>query len=176
MYPTRLNVMSKQKQGHIKRMLLMGFVQNTIAVLFIVLAIFSIFALFSQVFLQSYFADVALQSIRTQNPTRKINERVQSINTTIQTASAIQKNYHHWSPLVVLLTNILPPSVTVDSVQFQYTKARLNIAGTAPSREALLELKTSLESLEQIDTVTIPLNDLTKLDHIDFTLSIPFAF
>ncbi len=168
--------MSKQKQNYIKRMLMMAFIGNTIALLFVVLAIFSIFSIFSQVFLQSYFADVALQSIRTQNPTREINERVISINNTLSTAQAIQKGYHHWSPLVVLITDILPDSVTINNVRFLYSDSRLELVGVVPSREALLELKTHLESLEQIDSVSVPLNDLTKHDQISFSLSIPFKF
>lgn len=168
--------MSKQKQRHIKSMFSMGFIENTIAILFIVLAIFSIFTIFSKVFLQSYFADVALQSLRTQNPTREINERVFVINNTIKISNEIQKKYLLWSPFINLLANTIPQSVTIDKVRFVYSEKLLELVGTAPSREALLELKTSLESIEQISIVTVPLNDLTKQNKINFSLSIPFAF
>ncbi|PIR03254.1 MAG: hypothetical protein COV60_01310 [Candidatus Magasanikbacteria bacterium CG11_big_fil_rev_8_21_14_0_20_43_7] len=168
--------MSKQKQQNIKRMLLLGFIGNTIAVVFIVLAVFSIFALFAQVFLQSYFADVALQSIRTQNPTKEINGRVISINMTLKTAQAIQKGYHSWTPLVHLIAETIPSDILIESVQFDSTAGTLSLSGVVPSREALLALKSSLESLDQIDAVTIPLSDLTKHDQIHISLTIPFRF
>lgn len=176
MYPTRLNLMSKEKQGHITHMRIMGFVQNSIAILFIVIAIFSIFTIISHVFLQSYFAEVTLQSIRTQNPTRTINAHVTDINTTIQRAHAIQTQYHSWTPNIGLVINTIPTSIAIDHMQLEYDAQLLKLSGTAPSRESLLELKSQLETLHEIDIVQIPLNDLTKQAHINFSLSIPFAF
>ena len=176
MYPTRLNLMSKEKQGHITHMHIMGFVQNSIAMLFIIIAIFSIFTILSHVFLQSYLAEVTLQSIRTQNPTRAINAHVTDINTTIGRAHAIQTQYHSWTPYLGLIINTIPSTVFVDSIQFSHSEQLLKLSGTARSRESLLELKSHLEALEEIDIVQIPLNDLTKHEHISFSLSIPFAF
>jgi len=168
--------MSKPKQKHIKRMLLMGFIQNIVAVVFIVLAVFSIFSVLAQMFLQSYFADVALQSIRTQNPTKQINERVLSINETVRASHAIQAQYHAWSPILVLIANTIPDSIEIHHIQLHYATKQLQLSGVAPSREALLELKAHLESLDAIAMVDIPLRDLTTHDQINFSLSIPFVF
>ncbi len=176
MYPTRLNVISKQKQAHVKRMLSLEFVQNIISILFIVLAVFSIFAIIAQLFLQSYFADVTLQSLRTQNPTRKINERVIEINSTLDTSSAIQKSYNQWSPYIVLIANTLPESATIESLRFTHSSGILELVGTTPSREDFLQLKNNFEALKQIDVVKVPLSDLTRQEEIHFSLSIPFAF
>ncbi len=175
MYPTRLNVISPQKQRHIRRMLMLGFMQNVVAIMFIVCAIFSIFTIFAQVFLQSYFADVTLQSLRTQNPTKQINERVVAVNNTLQTAHAIQAGYNHWSPLVVLIANTIPDTIAIQKIRFVHSSNLLELVGTAPSRESLLGLKNSLESLDEIERVTVPLSDLTKQDEIHFSLSIPFV-
>lgn len=157
-------------------MLWMGFAQNIVAIVFIVLALFSIFVLFSQIFLQSYFADVTLQSLRTQNPTKTVNEQVVAINSTLRASDAIQQGYHHWSPLIVLMANTFPESARIRSMKFIYSSNTLEVAGTVPSREALLEFKNSLEALDQIDMVTVPLSDLTKHNEISFSLTIPFSF
>lgn len=157
-------------------MFMIGFTQNVMAVVFVVCAVFSIFSIVAQVFLQSYFADITLQSLRTQNPTKKINERVVDINQTLHTAHAIQDGYHQWSPYITLVANTLPDTTMLQKVRFGYSDNLLELVGTAPSREALLELKHALESLDEIDVVTIPLSDLTKQDQISFSLSIPFAF
>ena len=157
-------------------MLMLGFIQNVISIVFIILAIFSMAVLFAEIFLQSYFAEVALQSLRTHNPTRMINTRVVAINTTLQTATQIQQEYYHWSPRIVRIANAVPAQVTLDRIAFARSEGLLELAGSVPSREVLLALKQSLESLDEITEVPIPLSDLTKQDQIAYTLSIPFAF
>lgn len=174
MYPIRLNLMSPDKQRTIERMLTCAFIKNTIAGILIILAIFSMFALLAQGFLQSYLADVTLQSVQAKNPARTINDRVLSINETLATANAIQQAYHPWSPHLIQIANVLPSSFVVERITLSQETHMLELVGTAPSREALLEMKTALESLDQISTVPLSLSDLTKQEQIHVSLSIPF--
>ncbi|PIR76255.1 MAG: hypothetical protein COU32_03220 [Candidatus Magasanikbacteria bacterium CG10_big_fil_rev_8_21_14_0_10_42_10] len=168
--------MSKKKQQYAKRIMTMGFIKNTLAVIFIILSCFAIFAIMSQVFLQSQFAEIALQSLRTHTSAGKINVRVQKINVITKQATAIQKNYMSWSPYILLLANTIPEDTTITQFSFRTSDHMLELVGSSPSREAFLKLQDTLESLPQIETVTIPLSDLTKQNKIDFSLSIPFSF
>ena len=176
MYPIRLNLMSQKKQQYAKRIMTMGFIKNTLAVIFIMLSCFAIFSIISQLFLQTQFADIALQSLRTHTSVGEIDARIQKINTITKQASAIQDQYREWSSPIVLIAQTIPAENTIAHIGFVGKDNRLELAGSSPSREAFLTLKDKLESLDQIDKVTIPLSDLTKQDKINFTLSIPFTF
>jgi len=81
-----------------------------------------------------------------------------------------------WSPYILLLANTIPEDTTITQFSFRTSDHMLELVGSSPSREAFLKLQDTLESLPQIETVTIPLSDLTKQNKIDFSLSIPFSF
>jgi len=168
--------MSQKKQQYAKRIMTMGFIKNTLAIIFIMLAAFAIFAIISQVFLQSQFADITLQSLRTHSSAGEINAKIQKINTISKQAAAIQSQYTHWSSYVTEIANILPEGTTINRIAFRKTEQLLELSGSVPSRDALLSLKDALESLDEISKVTIPLSDLTKQDNIPFSFSISFAF
>jgi len=168
--------MSKKKQQYAKRIMTMGFIKNTLAIIFIMLSCFAVFAILSQLFLQTQFADIALQSLRVHTSVGKTNARIQKINTITKQASAIQIQYKEWSSYILLIAQIIPHETTISQISFRANDNILEIVGSSPSREAFLTLKEKLESLDQIEKVTIPLSDLTKQDKIDFTLSIPFTF
>ena len=176
MYPIRLNLMSKKKQLYAKRIMTMGFIKNTLAIIFIVLSCFAIFAIFSQMFLQSQFADIALQNLRTHTTVGEVNAKIQKINTITKQAVAIQSQYTNWSSYIILITESIPPENTISHIVLHKQEQLLEISGSSPSREALLSLKAALESLDEIDTISIPLSELTKQDNISFSLSIPFTF
>ena len=176
MYPIRLNLMSQKKQQYARGIMTMGFIKNTLAIVFIVLCCFAIFSIISQAFLQSQFADITLQSLRTHTSAGEINAKIQKINAIIKQASAIQDQYTPWSIYVTRITAALPKEVNINHISLKKKEQLFEISGSVPSRDSLMKLKEQLEALDEIAAVNIPLSNLTKQDDIPFTLSVSFVF
>jgi Tfp pilus assembly protein PilN len=90
------------------------------------------------------------------------------INDFISQTEKIQREQLYWSQILLKLNPLVPGEILIsDLVTKDY---KILMAGTAKSRDALLQFKDNLEKEECFSAVALPLSDLVTKDDIDFQI------
>jgi len=151
------------------------FIKSVLQLFVITFCLIAIMLLGGEWVLQTHFASISQNISAISSQHSNTNQTIIHINTSLEKIDFYQKKYVLWTPIIEELFSTIPESVTISSLEISHTDGLLKLSGVARDREALLALKTSLESLPYIDTVEIPLSLLLKKELLSFSLVIPMG-
>lgn len=169
MFPTRLNFLPPEKRRYLRRMVFTQFVKSTMEMLVLLLSITGMALLATQWVLQGYFNDLTENIVASANQQASSNQQIKHVNMVLRQADTIQAEHKLWSPLLTRLAHAVPEGVVLTSLSVNASEDLLSLAGTATTREALLNLQQSLEELPEIEMISIPLSQLTQPTNISFS-------
>ncbi|PIZ94516.1 MAG: hypothetical protein COX81_03375 [Candidatus Magasanikbacteria bacterium CG_4_10_14_0_2_um_filter_37_12] len=171
MDPTRLNIAPTQKKDYLSKILYVQFFKTAIEILLIFVAVFGIALLGTQSILQNYFfystAQIAVNGPVHTAPKCKCKE----INKTISNVEEIQKNYVQWTQIMQELGAFVTPNISLSLININKNNQKIIISGQAKTREDLLTIKESLEKLDYINKIDIPLEQLIKQKEVPFVFN-----
>lgn len=121
--------------------------------------------------LGSYFNDLNITIGSLQNRYAKTNQTVKIINEKLERIDYIQNFYLPVTPLLPDLASAVPVGVNLTVLDISLKNKILNLTGFAASRDDLLNFKTGLEQVTWLETINIPVDQLTKKDNINFSIS-----
>lgn len=170
MLPTRINVLPPDKQVHLQRMIRSEFIRSTLALLIIVCAIVGMAFVGSRAVLQSYFSDLAdtLNAVTVNSKDK--NALIGQANSRIDLAERVIATYYYWPAFVTELYNAIPDSVILSKVIIDKPEGVATVSGTSATRDGLIQLGSALRALPMVDSVDIPISQLTEQEDISFTL------
>ncbi|HLD31731.1 MAG TPA: hypothetical protein VJB37_02450 [Patescibacteria group bacterium] len=168
MIPSRLNLLSPEKKKHLHGMISLQFSKSAVEMVLFVISISSIAFLGSKLVLEEHLTDLnlAVASLQSQNP--KTNQEILNLNKRLKKIEYIQKEYSPLVPHLVEIGNHIPSSVTLDRLEINQEEKSVLISGLAPTRDDLLMVKANLEKIEWLETIEIPLAQLTQKENIKF--------
>lgn len=172
MIPIRLNLLSSEKQKHLKKTLHYQFIKSIFEITLIFACIGGMVLMGSQIILQDYFNELTSQITATKNQYSQTNLEIRDINKTIKEVKKIQEGYINWASLINEITKILPDEVILNALNIEATNKKIDMSGKAATRENLLELQKRAEKSEFVSSIEIPLSQLVEKENIDFSISV----
>ncbi|MFZ2189421.1 MAG: PilN domain-containing protein [Candidatus Magasanikiibacteriota bacterium] len=171
MIPHRLNLLSPDKRNLLKRMVNFQFLKSLLEMILFFLSIFGIALLGGQWVLQDHFYAITGQINSVNNKYADKNQEIKNINRTLIQTEKIQNEYTVWTTKIAELTNIIPDGITLTGLSFDKNNKKINITGEAVSRNDLLLFKQNLESIQWINSVEVPPDQLIQKNKIQFSIT-----
>lgn len=172
MIPCRINLISPQKRQHLQTMVRFQFVKNILEIILIVTCVIGIALLGGEWVLGNYFSGLNITIASLQNRYADTNRTVKLINKKLEQIEFIQSKYRQITPLLPQITKALPDAINLTALNVDKKNKTMQMTGFAPSRGDLLEFQTQLEAADWVETVEIPVDQLTKKDNINFSFSV----
>lgn len=147
------------------------FVKNMLEMFLFLLCLCGIILLGCWFELQNHFNTLVVELTSVTGERAGKNFEIKTANAILHDVNSIQKNYILWTPRIIAIANVLPPHVLLTALSLDATTKTYTFTGTADTRTDLLALQSQVESLPFIDTVTIPISQLTAKDHITFSIT-----
>lgn len=101
-----------------------------------------------------------------------LGQSVKRLEEEVTVLSEVRKHDYSWLTVLLKAFQNVPNGIRVQSVRGSDETATLTVQGTASSRAALLDWQTSLQSMENVIMVDLPITDLLNKDNISFTLTL----
>ena len=171
MFQTRVNLLSKEKQRFLDKMIVLQFIKNIFDTSLFSLCLIGIVLLTGESLLQKHFNELATQSIYTTTKYSGTNEEFKKINTLIKKTTLLQKEYTNLSKIINDFSSIIPKGIDISTITINIKEKKISFSGIAHTRSTLLDLEKSLNTSEMFSPIKIPLTDLTKKESIPFALS-----
>lgn len=95
---------------------------------------------------------------------------IKELNGKITAVSQFEKNSRHYSNLLIFLASVMPNGTKLNGLSID-EQNNLTISGHAQRREAVLDLKSALESSPLLTNVVSPLTNLTRQTDITFAFT-----
>lgn len=171
MIPSRLNLLSPEKRKHLKNMVFFQFIKGILEVLLIIACAAGIVLLGARTILENYFSDLTSTIVFIQSQHIKTNREVRDINVIINNLDSIQKEFKPITPLIPDIAGGVPAGVVLNIMQINPENKTVALGGEANTRDNLLRMEEYIEKIEWIQSVDLPLSQLTKKDKIPFSLS-----
>jgi Tfp pilus assembly protein PilN len=170
MLPTRINVLPPEKKVRLRRMIRSEFIRNILGLCIVVSSIIAIATVGSRAILQTYFFDLAesLNSVTVQSTDKNIV--ILQANNRISTAMRVIRNQHYWPVTLVDIYTAVPGSVVVSKMTIDKKEGIATITGVASTRDELVNFGAELRMLPFVNTVDIPISQLTQQENISFTI------
>jgi len=147
------------------------FLKTSIESLLGIICLSGIMLLGAEWVLQGYFNDLSASLTITNKIQAAKNLQIKQVNRVVHNISALQQIYTPWTPRLSELIAAIPPGVILNELSANSGDGSYRLSGVAATRDDLLTLQNTLEALNFIDSVPIPLAQLTAREDISFSLT-----
>lgn len=171
MIPTRISLLSNRKKDHLEHMVYVQFTKHTIETVLVLICIIAMILLGAEVVLNSHFSALNNNVAVSARRVSELNKKVQFINGSIARIEALNKETISWSTRIEAVTAAIPDSITLNQLSMDEKNGTYRFSGTAQTREDLLLLQEQLEIIDWIDTVEIPISQLTTREQVPFSIT-----
>lgn len=124
--------------------------------------------IWSWIFLEKDFADLAASAAAINREHYTYNQDVKNINNLVRSINLANQSFAPVTPRAKELINSLPNDIKLSSMQIDRRAQTLVITGTALTRSALLNYQAVLNKISWITQVETPASQLFQKDNINF--------
>lgn len=169
MFPVRINVLSDSKKSHLKRLTLFTYLKSSFAIVFALVAILATLLIITQNYFITYETALTYGSLSLHPSFRADIKHITETNTQLKKINSVQKDFTLWSPRLEAIMTAIPNGITIDSLTFDRSDNTFTLVGTADTRDTLDECEKRLKNLPSLESVEIPVGELTRREFIPFT-------
>lgn len=163
-----INLLSPEQKQEIRTKRIYTAIKEAIILALVFSAVISILLLISRYILEDQLADMTSRSSSRLQSSQEINNQIVSANNKIEDIAIIQKNFIKWSNFFYDFSRLTPDQISYKFIKIYYREASMEIEGTAKSRQALLNLKSSMEGSALFSSVDLPLSDILAKENNNF--------
>lgn len=167
----RLNILPTELKQEIKQVKLFYMLKRMGILLAYFLVIYAVMLVSSNQILKKYSEDTFSNQASIGKNSLEYIEKVKNINEQVNNVAAIQKEFSPLSDFLVQVTDNLNEGIKISQLSIEKDTGVFVLSGTADSRDSLLKLKSSLESLDSLSEISLPINNLLRKDDINFTIT-----
>lgn len=163
-----INLLSTEKRDRISRLTYFLNTKNILSWLVIILAVIGTILLWGTTVLIDGFKNLSESTNLINREYTNYNTETKEINKIIHDFNTMSNN---WRPTPALITEfavVCPNDIKIDSLSLNLVNKKIEITGTAKTREALLNYQKSLEKIPWIGNIDIPAKLLFEKTNIDF--------
>jgi len=174
MYPIRVNLLSKEKQRRLGRIMYVQFTRNLLSFILFLLALTGIVLLGGRWVLQEHFNELAVSAASATARQTNVKSEIRKVNRLLKDLDAVQQEYVQWTPVLLEVSESMPKHIFLDSMTFDNIQSKATFTGKAQTREDLLALQKHLESAPFLTEVNIPITQFTERKNIPFVITAHF--
>lgn len=167
----RLNLVSKELREEIKSHHIYILIKKMCMIIIIVSLFVSIILIVSKIILQNNFNRIVDQMTLVTSSTSSYNEKINIINSKINSIKQIQSSYIPFSYLIENLLIIVPENIMYSLIQININDQKLEIRGSAKNRDDLLALKKGLEETGIFTNIESPIQNILQKKDINFQIN-----
>ena len=171
MMPLRLNLLSTEKIRYLKKLVRIQFAKDVIEITLACVCVLGIALLGGQTILQDHFNSLASQIVSVNKQYSDSNHEIKTINSLLNRTEKLQKEYQVITPKIAEFARIIPDPIRISDLNINLANHRISVSGEAPRRDDLLAFETALRNLSWIESVDIPLSQLTDKENLNFSIS-----
>lgn len=133
-------------------------------------------AIIATIFILSfYFLNIALndfqeKTISMDKEYQQINNEIVIINKNLRNISLAQKEITNWNQYLYQIFTLNLKGISFSGLDIQKAEKNITIQGRAATRDSLLKLQDSLNKLNFLKKIELPLSILTAKQNIDFNI------
>ena len=101
-----------------------------------------------------------------------LSQNVKQFEDQIKILQKIRPQDMRWSPALAAVFSILPSGIALHSLEGTAENRTVVISGTADDRSQLLAWRDALQSLDLVESIDLPLENLLEKNNISFQLTI----
>ena len=163
-----INLLSVEKRERIKRLTYFLNTKNVLSWLIVIMAMIGTVLLWGTTVLIDGFKNLSESTNLINREYANYNTETKEINKTIHDFNIMSNNWRPSSALITELASNCPPDVKISSLSLNFVNKKIEITGTAKTRDALLNYQKSLEKIPWIGRIEIPSKQLFEKIDIDF--------
>lgn len=172
MIPSRLNLLSPEKRRHLHSLSNFQFIKNILEITLFILSIGGIILLGGQSVLQDHLDELTASMVTLQNQHAGINRDIKNINLVLSRTEKIQNKYQPITPLIPQIVSALPDEIILKTMTIDKDSEIIQLIGHSPNRDILLFFQQELEKIDWVDSVNLPISQLTEKEDIEFYFSV----
>ncbi|KKW36393.1 MAG: hypothetical protein UY81_C0030G0006 [Candidatus Giovannonibacteria bacterium GW2011_GWA2_53_7] len=174
MFTLNLLSLQKQRDGALRTLFLRA--KTALELTLFLALIAAIIMIGTKLFLINTFLTFA-GSTATNVRTRDMERSVRNVNQATALLERLSDDTTFWTPALVQLTQIVPPSVTLTEMTLNNKRTpHLALKGAAATRNDLLVFKTAIERLPFVNALNFPLTNLLAPADIQWQLDATLSF
>ena len=100
-----------------------------------------------------------------------LRKQVEGLNNQVGAINNLQSGHYYWSRALVELSNILPPEISLDLIKIDRDTSKIEISGTAKTRDSVLQLWSNVIKSSYFKNVNFPLDNLEKATDDPFSFT-----
>ncbi len=137
--------------------------------LFLILFLINIF-ISSQLKVQEIFLNQEEKNFQ-KSEFQVLEEEIITSNQTLLNLNSFYQNQMNFTGILKNISETFPDDIYFTILNFESLEGKISLAGFAPTRESLLELKKNLEEKEFFEEIYFPSSNWVKPIDINFSLS-----
>lgn len=163
-----LNLLPTTKKNRLEYLTNFLLTKDILELVIIIGSVLSAALIWSWVFLENDFANLAASAAAINREYYTYNQDVKNINNLVRNINLANQNFAPIIPRTKELINSLPNDIKINSMQIDRRGQTLKITGTALTRSALLNYQDVLNKISWITQVETPASQLFQKDNINF--------
>jgi len=171
----RLNIIPKPLKYEIRMQVNFIRIKNLLAILLLLVLLYSITFVVSRLILELHAIRTIYETITTTITKDNRSKQVRTINNDIDLVNDIQADSVEWSYFLEMLMKKIPADITLNRITANKNTNIIILAGTAGTRDSLLDLKELLEATPELNNVELPIKNLLQKENINFEISAQFV-
>ena len=108
------------------------------------------------------------QQLITQQNNDALKIKIQYNNNLVSDYNNLYPQSPKWSKILIEFANLVPNGVVLNSFNASSSDARIDIAGTAATRDEVLLLRQNIANAADFKNINLPLENIAKPDNVDF--------
>lgn len=166
-----LNLLSPHKRARLKGLIRYLFIKELLELVLLTSALVALAYLFGWMVLTSFLNDLSISTTLVNRDYSSYNQEIVKINALIKKISLASDGYATLLPHLADLAKNLPDDIKLDSVTLNRRGQKITLAGTAKTRDALLNYQAVIKGVNWIGNFEIPPSQLFQKDNIGFEIS-----
>ena len=113
----------------------------------------------------------SVKAFLDQEDNKKVEEKVEKINSYLATIKKIQENKTSFSKTLIQISEITPNGIRLYNIDLKKSEKTFEISGNANSRDNLLKMQDNLEKSDYFENIESPISNLISPSDINFSLA-----
>jgi len=165
-----VNLLPDRKKNNLEKLIRFIFFKEIIEVALLVSAFLAMMLLWGYMILQEHFNDLSTSALSVNREFSRYNQEVRKINLTIKSLNFSGKNFYPLTPQLNSFFSDLSKDIKINSFNLDRETGMIDIAGTAKTRQTLLNFQDQLSGYSYLEKVEAPISQLFQKENINFEI------
>lgn len=166
-----LNLTSPSKKQKLHALIKFLFIKEYAEILILTACMLAMLSVSAWLLLSNSVNDLSNSTLLVNKDFSSYNQEIRTINKGVKSLWNASQNWKPITPQFYDVSQALPARVKLTAISLDRAQGKMQMAGIADTRDALLEFQQKLLGLPWIESAEIPNSDLFKKENVTFDLT-----